>query len=72
MALVKLTNRIEGHRANMADDYQQIKEMYEQSQQAAILKKWLEKKIAETYTRIEDGWRDCEFTHKGWIKASAN
>ena len=46
--------------------------MYEQSQQAAILKKWLEKKIAETYTRIEDGWRDCEFTHKGWIKASAN
>ena len=56
----------------MADDYQQIKEMYEQSQQAAILKKWLEKKIAETYTRIEDGWRDCEFTHKGWIKASAN
>lgn len=72
VALVKLTNRIEGHRANMADDYQQIKEMYEQSQQAAILKKWLEKKIAETYTRIEDGWRDCEFTHKGWIKASAN
>ena len=18
--------------------------------------------------RIEDGWRNCEFTHKGWIK----
>lgn len=70
VALVRLTNRIEGHRANLSDDFQQIKGMYEQAQQTEVLKKWLEKKIAETYTRIEDGWRDCEFTHKGWIKAS--
>lgn len=72
VALVKLTKRIEGHRANLSDDYQQIKNMYEQSQQASILNKWLEKKIAETYTRIEEGWRNCEFTHKGWIKAASN
>ena len=40
-------------------------------QRQEILKKWLEKKIKETYVRIEDGWRNCEFTHKGWIKESA-
>lgn len=72
VALVKLTNRIEGHRANLADDYQLIKNMYEQSRRQQILEKWLEKKIADTYTRIEDGWRDCEFTHKGWIKTSTS
>ena len=36
---------------------------------------WLEKKIADTSVRIEDNWRNCEFTHKGWIKekqSSAN
>ncbi len=71
VALVKLTNRIEGHRANLSDDYQLIKGMYEQSRQAQILNDWLEKKIADTYTRIEDEWRNCEFTHKGWIKAGS-
>ncbi len=70
VALVKLTNRIEGHRANLSDDYQLIKNMCEQQQQNDILNKWLEKKIAETYTRIEDGWRNCEFKHKGWIKTA--
>ena len=71
VALVKLTNRIDGHRANMSDDYQLIKNMCERAQQNDILNKWLEKKIADTYTRIEDGWRNCEFTHKGWIKAAS-
>lgn len=71
VALVKLTNRIEGHRANLSDDYQLIKNMCEQQQQNDILNKWLEKKIAETYTRIEDGWRNCEFKHKGWIKTAS-
>ena len=71
VALVKLTNRIDGHRANMSDDYQLIKNMCERAQQNDILNKGLEKKIADTYTRIEDGWRNCEFTHKGWIKAAS-
>ena len=68
VAMVKLTNRIEAHQANMADDYQLIKSMYENARKQEILSKWLEKKIAETYVRIEDGWRGCEFEHKGWVK----
>lgn len=72
VAIVKLTERIPGHRANMSDDYQLIKNMYESSKRAEVLDKWLEKKIGETYTRIEEGWRDCEFTHKGWIKSTNN
>ena len=70
VAMVKLTNRIEGHRANLSDDYQQIKGMYENAKRAEVLSKWLEKKIKDTYIRIEDGWRDCEFKHAGWIKAT--
>ena len=68
VAIVKLSDRIASHKANMSDDYQTIKDMYEDSQRQKILKDWLEKKIQETYVRIEDGWRNCEFTHKGWIK----
>ncbi len=75
VAMVKLTSRLEGHKANLADDYQQISAMYEDAQRSKILADWLEKKIADTSVRIEDNWRNCEFTHKGWIKekqSSAN
>lgn len=45
VAIVKLTNRIEGHRANLSDDYQMIKGMYEESQKSKIISDWIEKKI---------------------------
>lgn len=68
VAMVKLSNRIEGHRANVADDYQTIKDMYENQLRQEKLKKWLENKIKDTYVRIEEGWRNCDFVHEGWIK----
>ncbi|MDE6556654.1 MAG: peptidylprolyl isomerase [Duncaniella sp.] len=70
VAIVKLTRRIDGHKANMSDDYQLVKNMYENARREEILADWLNKKIAETYVRIEDEWRNCEFTHKGWIKSA--
>ena len=69
VAIVKLTNRIPGHRANLSDDFQLIKGLYEQARRREILDKWLADKIKNTYVRIEPGWRECEFTHKGWIKS---
>ncbi len=68
VAIVKLTNRIPAHRANMSDDYQLIKGMCESSLKKKKLTDWLDKKINDTYVRIEDGWDNCEFTHKGWLK----
>lgn len=68
VAVVRLSNRIEPHRANLADDFQTIKNMYEENRKQEIIDKWLENKIKETYVRIEDGWRGCEFKHAGWIK----
>lgn len=67
-AIVRLTNRIPGHRATLSEDYNLIKEMYEVHKKQAILKEWLEKKIKETYVRIEDGWKNCDFQYQGWIK----
>ncbi|MCM1293435.1 MAG: peptidylprolyl isomerase [Bacteroides sp.] len=70
VAMVKLTHRIDGHRANMSDDYQLVKDMYENAEREKVLAKWLEKKIQDTYVRIEDGWRNCDFKHQGWIKTA--
>lgn len=70
VAMVRLTSRIDAHQANLADDFQTIKDMYENARSQEIVDKWLQKKIEETYVRIEDGWRGCDFRHKGWIKAA--
>jgi len=69
VAIVKLTKRIDAHKANIADDYQLIKDMYEENAKEKMVEEWLHKKIADTYVRIEDGWRGCDFKYKGWIKS---
>lgn len=68
VAIVKLSNRIAGHRATLSEDYNLIKEMYENYQKENIIREWIEKKIKDTYVRIEDGWNDCEFKYSGWVK----
>lgn len=67
VAFVKLTSRIPGHRANISDDYQLVKDMYENSRREEVLNTWLAKKIKNTYIRIEDGWKNCDFKHD-WNK----
>lgn len=67
VAFVKLTSRIPGHRANISDDYQLVKDMYENSRREEVLNTWLSKKIKNTYIRIEDGWKNCDFKHD-WNK----
>ncbi len=68
VAIVKLTNRIEGHKANLKDDYQTIKSLYEENTKKQIIADWIAKKQSETYVRIEEGWRNCEFKYDGWLK----
>lgn len=69
-AIVRLTNRMPGHKATLSDDFNLIKKMYENHKKQEILTEWLENKIKETYVRIEDGWDNCEFKYKGWVKES--
>lgn len=66
VAVVKLTQRIPAHKANLADDFQTIKELCENAAREKVIKKWLAKKIKDTYVRIEENWADCTFEHEGW------
>lgn len=67
-AMVKITERNEGHRANINNDYQVIKSMAENAKQQDLIDEWLKEKIRTTYVRIDPDWRDCEFRYEGWIK----
>ncbi|GHV40961.1 peptidylprolyl isomerase [Bacteroidia bacterium] len=68
VAIVKLRSRVEGHVANVSDDFQILKEIVEDRKQEEILKKWLQAKIKDTYVRIDKDWQNCDFQYSGWIK----
>lgn len=70
VAIVKLKSRIDGHKANLRDDYEVLKQMYENYAKNKIIADWISQKIENTYIYVEDGWRDCNFEHKGWLKTS--
>lgn len=67
-AIVRLTNRIPGHKATLQEDYNLIKEMYQAHMRELAVKEWVEKKIKETYVKIAPGWGECEFQYEGWVK----
>ncbi len=67
-AMVKITTRNEGHRANINNDYQIIKQMAENDRQQEMVDEWLKKKIGQTYVRIDPDWRSCEFQYNGWLR----
>lgn len=66
VAVVRLTSRTPGHRATLSEDYNMIKEMYLAARKKQVIDEWVEKKIGNTYIRIEEGWDNCDFQYKGW------
>ena len=66
VAIVKLTSRVPGHKANLSDDYNMLKEMYEAKRKEEILKEWVERKIKDTYVKIADGWQSGGLASEGW------
>ena len=68
VVIAKLARSIEGHKANLSEDYQTLKSMYENNRRSKIIDDWVEKKQRETFVRVEEGWRNCEFKYDGWLK----
>lgn len=66
--IVKLLSRRESHKADLVSDYQVIANMLESKKREQILQEWVEKKRRDTYVRIKEDWRNCDFKYDGWIK----
>jgi peptidyl-prolyl cis-trans isomerase SurA len=67
-AIIKLQSRIDGHKANLSEDFQALKSMVENEKREQIINKWIVKKQKETYIRINDNWKNCDFETDGWIQ----
>ena len=68
VAIAKLKNKIPGHRATMADDYQEMQDVVLGKLYEERIEKWIREMQRSTYVRINEDWRNCEFKYPGWIK----
>lgn len=67
-AIVKLKNRIDGHKATIAEDYQRLKAIVTDKRGEEKIQKWILEKQKGIYVRISPNWRKCDFKYPGWIK----
>ncbi len=67
VAMVRLVKRIDGHKADLAEDYMIIKDMCEASSKEQILRDWVTQKQKSVYVYIEESWRNCDFKYD-WLK----
>lgn len=67
--ILYLKEKTSPHRANLKEDYPKIQEWALQKKQKDFLDKWINEKIKETYIRISDNFKSCNFQHD-WIKNS--
>jgi len=68
VAIVKLRNRIEGHKATMTEDYQRLKEIVANKRRNEKLDQWIKEKQRTTYIRVNPEWVKCDFRYPGWVK----
>mgnify|MGYP006071306669 FL=1 len=65
--IVTVTNRVNEHEANFAQDYLKIKDLALQEKQLNTVSKWQEEKIMDTYIKINGELRSCDF-NSNWFK----
>ena len=68
VAIVKLKSRTESHRATITEDFQVMKDVVLAKRRDEVLNEWVTNKIKNTYVRMNERYRDCEFQYKGWVK----
>ena len=68
VAVVKVKSKTDNHKANLTDDYQMLRNYYENKKKEEFINNWIVKKQKETYISIDPAWQNCNFQYPGWIK----
>lgn len=66
--VAKLKSRVEMHRAMITEDFQTMKNIVLAKRKEEFIKDWIKDKIKNTYIRINDRYKNCNFEYQGWVK----
>lgn len=64
--LVRLDARHEPHKANLEQDFSQLKAFALQNKQFERVEEWKEEKLEETFVKVNGGYFDCEDVFNTW------
>ena len=67
-AIVRLRKRVDGHKATITEDFQIMKNIVLAKRKEEKLHEWVVNKIKNTYVRVNDDYKNCNFEYQGWIK----
>jgi peptidyl-prolyl cis-trans isomerase SurA len=67
-AIIKVKTKVKSHKANLLDDYQELKSFLEDKRGQEIIQEWIVQKQKETSIQIDEEWKNCNFKYEGWIK----
>ena len=70
-AMIRLEERFPAHRANPTDDYALFQQQVEADMREEALSKWIDKRIGETFVRVDAPYRDCAMDMP-WLTESIN
>jgi peptidyl-prolyl cis-trans isomerase SurA len=65
--ILTVTDRVDEHEANFATDYIKIQALALQNKKLKEIEKWQNIKIDDTYIKIANEYKDCEF-YSNWLK----
>lgn len=66
-AVVKLKARIDGHRATITEDFQTLSDVVLAKRKTEFIHEWVKKKIKDTYVRMKDRYKGCDYEFDGWV-----
>ena len=69
-AIVRLKSRIDGHHANMTEDFQVLRDQVIAKRREEKINNWIKEKVNSTYVRISPDWRNSDFKYEGWVKTN--
>lgn len=62
--ILYLKKRTEPHQANLKQDYDRIQESALANKKQEVINDWIEDKASQTYVRINDSYKDCNFINQ--------
>ena len=65
-AIAKVKSRTEAHQATFSEDYEVLRQMYQEQLSNERIKEWIKKKQRSTYVRVNKENRNCEFLYPDW------
>lgn len=65
--IIKISNRINGHRASFSTDYDKIQALALKEKKIKFIKKWIADKINYAYIYVNRNYANCQMAHS-WLK----